>query len=85
VLNPLAFHNTKEKRLDVFHKYENALSSNQLDVMLKYQYTIEFLRVAEEARAKHLAWCGEIIDSLEKELKVSRETQSNNSFNRSAS
>jgi hypothetical protein len=66
VLNPLAFHNTIEERQEVFRKYEDAISSNQLDVMLKRQYTMEFLRAADEARAKHLACCKEFIDSLEK-------------------
>jgi len=66
VLNPLAFHNTKKERHAVLRKYEDAMSINQLDVMLKRQYTIEFLRAAEQARAKHLTWCEEFINSLEK-------------------
>jgi hypothetical protein len=66
VLNPLAFHNTKKKRREVFRKYEDAMSSNQLDIMLKRQYTMEFLRAAEKSRAKHLSWCEEFTDSLEK-------------------
>lgn len=65
ILNPLAFHDTEEERQAVFRAYEKAMSDNQLDVMLKRQNTMEFLRAAEKARAKHLAWCEKFIDSLE--------------------
>jgi hypothetical protein len=75
VLNPLAFHNTREKRQAVFRKYEDAMSSNQLDVLLKRQYTMEFLKAAEEARRKYLTSCEAFIGSLKKEVEGQPEPQ----------
>jgi hypothetical protein len=70
VINPLAFHETEEKHQAVFRAYEKALSDNRLDVMLKHQYTMDFLRKAKKARVDHLAWYAKFIDSLEKKTKA---------------
>jgi hypothetical protein len=74
VLNPLAFHDSDEMRRAVFHAYEEAILGNNLDVVLKRQYTMEFLRKAEEARARHVAWYEGFIDSLENNQSWSRGT-----------
>jgi hypothetical protein len=65
IINPLAFHKTKEDRQAVIRSYEKALLDNHLDVMLKQQYTMEFLREANEAHENHLTWYKNFIGSLE--------------------
>lgn len=66
VVNPLAFHDTEKKRKAVFKAYEEATSGNQLDVMLKRQNTMDFLKRANEARSEHENWYKEFIKSIEK-------------------
>lgn len=65
VVNPLAFHETEKERKAVFKAYERATSGNQLDVMLKRQNTMDFLKRANEARSEHQIWYEEFIKSVE--------------------
>jgi hypothetical protein len=64
VLNPLAFHETEEARREVIRKYSRSLTDNHFDVMLKHQYTMEFLKAAEAARVAHERTYKEFIVSL---------------------
>lgn len=64
VLNPLAFHDTEDERQAVVQAYKEALVGNDVDILLKQQHTMKFLRMAEEARAAHLAATQEFFDSL---------------------
>lgn len=66
IINPLAFHRTEKKRQAVIKSYEKAMSENQLDVILKQQYTMEFLREANKARQEHLTSYKKFIDSIER-------------------
>lgn len=75
VINPLAFHESEEARQAVICAYEKAMSGNHLDVMLKRQYTMEFLLKAAEVRARHLDWYEEFNDSAE-ELSIVKGDQS---------
>jgi hypothetical protein len=52
VLNPLAYHPTRRSRRTAMQAYSKAMSGNQLDVLLKHQYTMEFLSVADEVCAE---------------------------------
>jgi hypothetical protein len=65
VINPLAFHETEEERKTVFRAYEKAIFGNKLDVILKQQHTLDFLKRANEARREHIEWCDEFIKSVE--------------------
>lgn len=72
VLNPLAFHDTPRKRQSVFNAYEKALSGHRLDVLLKQQNTLEFLRVADGAREEYEAQYKNFIGSLNKRKRKPR-------------
>lgn len=64
LLNPLAFHRTKQAHREVVRECLDAISGNQLDVLLKHQYTADFLEEAVKAREEHLARHTKFIDSL---------------------
>jgi hypothetical protein len=64
VLNPLAFHKTEPEQQKVIRECLEAMSGNQLDVLLKRQYTKEFLEEAKVAREAHRARYTKFIDSL---------------------
>jgi hypothetical protein len=64
ILNPLAFHETEEARREVIRKYSRSLTGGHFDVMLKQQYTMEFLKAAEAARVAHERSYKEFIISL---------------------
>jgi hypothetical protein len=64
VLNPLAFHDTEEARQAVIRAYQEALAGNELNIRLKRQHTMEFLRVANLARARHIADTQNFFDTL---------------------
>ncbi|MGB9178485.1 MAG: hypothetical protein WCB68_04490, partial [Pyrinomonadaceae bacterium] len=64
VINPLAFHKTEKKRQAVIKAYQKTLTDNHLDVMLKQQYTLEFLKEANKAREEHSIWYKKFINSL---------------------
>jgi len=64
ILNPLAFHMTEEARRDVIRKYSRALTHNQFDIILKHQYTMEFLKAADAARSAHERSYKEFLVSL---------------------
>jgi hypothetical protein len=66
LLNPLAFHKTKQARQVVVESYLKALSgSNQIDVLLKRQNTMDFLTEAANARATYLTDTQDFFDSLD--------------------
>lgn len=54
ILNPLAFHKTKEARRVVMQAYSDSMSGYEFDIILKHQYTMDFLRAAEIAREEYL-------------------------------
>lgn len=54
ILNPLAFHKTKEERLAIMQSYSNSMSVYDFDIILKHQYTMDFLQAAEKAREEYL-------------------------------
>lgn len=64
VLNPFAFHRTEAARQEVKREFLEAISGNQLDVLLKHQYTADFLEEAIIAREAHLSRHTKFIDSL---------------------
>ena len=66
VVNPLAFQDTVKKRKAVFKAYEEATSGKQLDVMLKRQNTMDFLKRANEVCSEHQTWYKKFIKSVEK-------------------
>lgn len=66
VINPLAFHKTERERQVIIKAYKKTLMDNRLDVMLKQQYTLEFLTEANKACEAHSNWYKEFICSLQK-------------------
>ncbi len=64
VLNPFAFHRTEKAQQEVKREYLEAISGNQLDVLLKHQYTEDFLEAAVEDRKEHRIRHTIFIDSL---------------------
>ncbi len=64
VLNPFAFHRTEKAQQEVKREYLEAISGNQLDVLLKHQYTADFLEEAIKARKDHRTRHTIFIDSL---------------------
>jgi hypothetical protein len=65
VLNPLAFHRMERAQQEVKRECLEAISGNQLDVLLKHQYTADFLDEAIKAREDHLSRHAKFIDSLD--------------------
>ena len=53
VLNPLAFHKTKEERRAVMQCYSDSMLSYEFDIILKHQYTMDFLQAADKAYEDH--------------------------------
>lgn len=64
VLNPFAFHGTEEAQQEVKRECLEAISGNQLGVLLKHQYTADFLDEAIKDRERHRSRYIKFIDSL---------------------
>lgn len=64
VLNPFAFHRTERARQKVKRDYLEAISGNQLGVLLKHQYTADFLEEAIKDREAHRKRHKDFIRSL---------------------
>lgn len=62
ILNPLAFHKTEEARTAVMQAYSDSMSGYEFDIILKHQYTMDFLRAAETAREEYLKKYEKFID-----------------------
>jgi hypothetical protein len=64
VLNPFSFHRTEKAQKEVKRECLEAISGNLLDVLLKHQYTADFLEEAIKAREDHRSHHTKFIDLL---------------------